>query len=354
VQHTGITNTDSLNSFITKTIQFIAMQIQKSFPGVPIYPVLGNNDDFCGDYMIQQNDPFLPVFAKAWAASIDSVKGVNTFSQTVPTGGYYMTSLPGYPDHVIIGLNSIFFSPKDTSKCLAVDTSEGQNEINWLAKTLASCKQQNKKVWFTCHIPPGADVYSSLKHQGDPAKCLEHIKMMWKNEYLSQFLALENQYKDIITGGLAGHTHMDDFRVISDPAQAPISFFHICPSISPIDGNNPSYVLFTYDPATMIMQDYTKYVFQGLQSGATDTWTLSYDFDKTYHVTQLTGQSMAGAWSAMNTDTTMRGNYLLNYGGGKTSVTPTVWKPYICGIGDLPQLSFGSCACDTTLMKKKK
>jgi len=49
-------------------------------------------------------------------------------------------------------------------------TTAGHPEITWLQQTLDSCAAHNKKVWFTCHIPPGADAYASLHHQDKSEK----------------------------------------------------------------------------------------------------------------------------------------------------------------------------------------
>jgi sphingomyelin phosphodiesterase acid-like 3 len=345
-QYTGITNADSMHLFITKTIQFIALEIQQNFPGIPVYPVIGNNDEFCGDYMSQPNDPFLSMFANTWKPFLDSTKGENTFSQTVPQGGYYAASLPGFPDHIIIGLNTIFFSPKDTSTCQQPDTTAGQTELNWLSQTLAACRKEKNKVWFTCHIPPGADVYSSLKHQDDEKECEKHVKMMWKPQYSEQFLALEEQYSDVIVAGLAGHTHMDDFRLLQDASGKPVSFFHINPSISPIFSNNPGFQLFSYDVASMQLLNYTTYVFQGFQNQTDLSWKAEYDFAKTYHVKQIDAQSLAATWKSIYTDTLVRNNYLDHYSMGSAAAKPTLWEPYWCGIGDISKADFVSCACD--------
>ncbi|HEU4717261.1 MAG TPA: metallophosphoesterase, partial [Bacteroidia bacterium] len=44
---TGTKMQDALprEAFITKTIEFIALELVKEFPHTPVYPVLGNNDD---------------------------------------------------------------------------------------------------------------------------------------------------------------------------------------------------------------------------------------------------------------------------------------------------------------------
>lgn len=342
--YTGIDNTDSLNNFITKTTQFIAMELGKQFPNVPVYPVLGNNDAFCGDYMIQPDNGFLKVFEQTWAPFLDSVKGMNTMAKTFPSGGYYAASLPGFPDHVIIGLNTIFFSPKDIGGCGSFDTTYGHVEMKWLEEMLASCEKQNKKAWITCHIPPGGDVYSSLNHMGKP-DCEQHLKMMWKAEYDSAFIALENKYKNTITGGLGGHTHMDEFRLIDDASGNPISFFHINPSISPIDGNNPGFQLFTYDPKGMMMLDYKSYVFQGIQNPSNMTWPEEYDFNTTYNQKELTGATMGNTWTNFYSDSISRSKYLLYYANSAPLVDQSQWRAYMCCIGNAGNATYAKCIC---------
>jgi sphingomyelin phosphodiesterase acid-like 3 len=341
---TGIKTTGALENFITKTIQFIAKELMEKFPGTPIYPVLGNNDDFCGDYMIQPHDPFLPVFSKAWASALNSIKGENTFAKSVDSTGYYMASLPGFPNHVIIGMNSIFFSAKDSSTCLGMDTTSGHVEMNWLNQTLASCQQKNMKVWLTCHIPPGVNVKSTAKDlDKNPGDC--KIKMMWKEDYNNEFLALENQYSSVIVGGLAGHTHMDDFRVVSDTSGKPISFFHINPSISPIDSNNAGFQLFTYDPASMVMLNYKTYEFQGLEKPNDPTWEEEYDYHDTYLANELSGQAFYNIWQTFSSDKKMREKYQHFYGGGSTKSEAKPWKYFGCGLDNMTQQGFENCSC---------
>jgi hypothetical protein len=339
-------DTALMNSFITKTIQFIAMELEKQFPGVPVYPVLGNNDEFCGDYLIQPNNAFLTVFKNTWAPSLDSAGIKNTYAQTFASGGYYAASLPNAPGHVIIGMNSMFFSPKDTGGCGSYDTTYGHVEMQWITNVLDSCAKNNLKVWFTCHIPPGADAYSTLKHLDDSTACEEHVKMMWKPEYNEQFIALQNQYKNTITGNLGGHTHMDEFRIVPDSSGNPLSFFHINPSISPIDSNNAGFELFTYDTASMVMKDYQKYVFNGVSAvSAVTNWTMEYDFGNTYNVNQLTGATMGTVWQNLQSNPVSRANYMLYFGDGQPLIQPQNWQSYWCCIGQMHQAAFASCAC---------
>jgi sphingomyelin phosphodiesterase acid-like 3 len=44
---------------VRETIQFLALQLEQTFPDTPILPALGNNDSYCGNYQLQPQGPFL-------------------------------------------------------------------------------------------------------------------------------------------------------------------------------------------------------------------------------------------------------------------------------------------------------
>ncbi|HEU4718296.1 MAG TPA: hypothetical protein VFU15_10700, partial [Bacteroidia bacterium] len=271
---------------------------------------------------------------------------VNTFEKMVDTAGYYAASLPGHPDHVIIGMNSIFFSAKDSSRCLPTDTSSGHAELNWIRRQLNSCREKKMKVWFTCHIPPGVNIKSTADGMQKTGKdCPKKVKMMWKEDYNTEFLALENEYRDVITGGLAGHTHMDDFRVITDAAGKPVSFFHINPSISPIDGNNPGFQLFTYDPGTMQMLDFVTYAFGGPGDAPGPDWKKEYDFDTAYGVSALDANGFYDAAKTICSHGKKQKDYEAYYEMGSKQIKLEPWDAYACGFTHLDRAGFAGCAC---------
>ena len=49
-------------AFVLKTISYVLGELRASFPGIPIYTALGNNDSGCEDYKF---DPDSDFFAKA-------------------------------------------------------------------------------------------------------------------------------------------------------------------------------------------------------------------------------------------------------------------------------------------------
>ena len=100
------------------------------------------------------------------------------------------------------------------------------------------------------HIPPGVDSYSTAKKW--MALCAGgKPKMFLSSEALPEMLA---GYGDVVQLAIFAHTHMDEVRLLTpaktDAAQKPVAVKMVA-SISPIDGNNPSFTLAAIDPGDM-------------------------------------------------------------------------------------------------------
>src|SRR5215212_5352400 len=59
-------------AFVTRTIAYVAGAIRKAWPGVRVYPTLGNNDSDCGDYAVAPNGAFLANFRDIWSPIVGS------------------------------------------------------------------------------------------------------------------------------------------------------------------------------------------------------------------------------------------------------------------------------------------
>src|SRR5258708_28875712 len=70
-------------AFVTKTIAYVASAFRKAYPGVRVYPTLGNNDSDCGDYAVAPNGAFLADFRDVWSPIV----GSRSFGRRFPTGG---------------------------------------------------------------------------------------------------------------------------------------------------------------------------------------------------------------------------------------------------------------------------
>ena len=118
-------------------------------------------------------------------------------------------------------------------------------------------------MWLLMHIPPGINSFNSAQvvlAGGTPVA-------FWQPELTSRFLQLVQRHRRVLRMAFAGHTHMDDFRVIRT-AGAPDLACKIAPAISPIYGNNPGYQVYEYVRKTGVVQDYRTYYLTNLKDKA--------------------------------------------------------------------------------------
>src|SRR5262249_40120753 len=149
-------------TFVTKTIAYVASALRETFPGVRLYPTLGNNDSACGDYEVEPDGPFLASFHDIWNPLVDS----RSFDRRFPTGGYYHADVAGLRDVRIIALNTNFFSTKYKNACGKPGPDSGLRQLEWLDAELSLARKDGKRVWLLFHIPPGMDVYDSVTYGG--------------------------------------------------------------------------------------------------------------------------------------------------------------------------------------------
>lgn len=327
---------DNYSGFVDKTIAFITLMFNKYLPGLRVYFCLGNNDSDTGDYQIVPDGAFLHNTATGFAANfIKDTENQKSFNQTYPVGGYYVITPPNSPNTSIISLNTVFFSVKYTVK---TDDDPGKKQLDWLENQLKDAKQRSKKVWLLLHIPPGTNVFSSVsKNQYVP---------MWQLQYNDRFIQIVKENAAIITGGFAGHTHMDDFRVLFQlptPAQ-PVSLIRICPAISPEFGNYPGYQQFTYDRKGFSLVDYdTHWLNLEITDPATAVWQKEYRFSTAYGQNAITANSLLAIYNGLDTNPTWRGLYTNYYNVGNLSlpvITDANFKAYRSGIGNWTEDGF--------------
>lgn len=330
-------NGESYSAFVDETFTFLAMMFNKYIPGKRIYFSLGNNDSDVGDYEIIPDGAFLhetaDILSDRWIKDPFNQK---SFNDTYPTGGYYSIMPLGIPGTRIISLNTNFFSAKYVNK---VSFDPGAQQLDWLEKQLAQAQQNKEKVWLMYHIPPGANVYSSIgKKQYVP---------MWQQTYNDRFVGILKTYTSVLTAGFLGHTHMDDFRLLTQgqPQQA-IVYFKIGPAISPQFGNNPGYQQMTFDPRAFTLLDYTVFYLNLDINPPSAAFQSEYSFGKTYSQTIITPATILSTYLSFNTDPARQKLYMNFYGvsvTNKPQMTTDTFKPYWCGIGNLVQADYSSC-----------
>lgn len=80
-------------TFVEKTLVYVLGELDASFPGIPVYVALGNNDSDCGDYRLDSGSEFL----KATGAEITRkfpISERQAARESFTAGGYYSVTLP--------------------------------------------------------------------------------------------------------------------------------------------------------------------------------------------------------------------------------------------------------------------
>ena len=264
--------------FVRKTMQFIAQQLQASFSTTPIIPTLGNNDEECGDYQLQPGGPFLADTLPILRAYLGGAAGPR-FDQDWKSYGNYSVTVAGTR---VLSTNTNFFSIYYRNACGSPgDSDPGRATLAWLEGQLAAAQQAQEPVWLLYHIPPGIDGYATLKRGACPGRMIP----MWKAAYAEPFFALLRRYAGTVVASFAGHTHMDDFRLIGD-AGGRYAFVLITPAVSPIFGQNPAFRTLSYDSAGGIL-DHTTYGLTNLPAAAPATWRAEYTFTQQWQLPRV-------------------------------------------------------------------
>ena len=112
-----LANPQSYRAFTSKTIRFLANEFHRRYPRTPILATLGNDDSYCGDYMLTPDGPFLKMFADTWEPLLAADVDHNVFQATFSQGGQYAVRLPGTKNQRLIVLTSVFFSVTYDNVC---------------------------------------------------------------------------------------------------------------------------------------------------------------------------------------------------------------------------------------------
>jgi sphingomyelin phosphodiesterase acid-like 3 len=322
------------SAFADSTMAFMARWMGGIYPSdVPIYPAIGNNDSGCNDYGMDTQ--FQRSAARSWAPLAQRGGRAPGFVAAFDSGGYY-TARPPASGATLVMLNDIYWSRSYDAAC---GPDRGAREFQWLGGVLRDARAARGRVWLASHIPPGGDIYSSLKHPSDPT-------LMFTAPYPTAFDSLVRAYADVIALHLTGHTHMDEFRVY-DAGGSGVPDVGV-PAVSPVFGNNPGFASLQLDPSGNVL-DYTAYAFTG--SGAAPQpgaggWIALFDFGRLYRQPSVTGAAIDAAAALIASDSTVRAAWELNYAGGRPGQNPTSanWQGYWCAIRNLEGPTYAACA----------
>jgi sphingomyelin phosphodiesterase acid-like 3 len=323
--------------FVRKTLEFLTARLTAVFPGKPVIPAVGNNDDFCGDYAIEPRGPFLSMLREVWEPLLGGRPG--TFARTFPIGGFYSLPHPTVPKLRVVVLNTVFFSRKYKNACGEGGDPAGF-ELGWLEATLDAAARDGERVWLIFHIPPGIDVYATLGNGVCPSTPVP----LWGADDATGFFQVLADNGGLIAAAFAGHTHMDEMRL--PPS---MSFLHGTPAVSPIFGNNPGFQVFSYLRSSGELLDERTYFLNLVAPVPAPRWELEYGFQQAYGQTGYDGAALRSVRDSVASSAEVRDRYMTFYpmGSYQSSADKANWRAYWCGIDHFTPADFASCVCPT-------
>jgi sphingomyelin phosphodiesterase acid-like 3 len=337
-------------AFVLKTLSFVVRELRAAFPEMPVYVALGNNDTGCGDYKLDANGSFLAEAGKIIAEGLPPTEREAAISQFA-AGGYYSVSIatPMHDTRLIV-VNDLFLSPKYTTCAGKSDTAAATAQMAWLEQQLTEAQKAGQQVWVMGHIPPGIDPYSTA----------EKLRNVCGGEKAVTFLA-SNQMADLLVDhssvvrlAIFAHTHMDEMRLLKPEGKAgndSTVAVKMVSSISPVDGNNPSFTIARVDPSTAVLEDY-EVIAASNQTGVATRWVKEYDYRETYHENQFTPATLGKLLVEFRADSTastaISQAYIRDYFVGDASLLLSpFWPQYVCALDNRTSKSFAACVCSS-------
>jgi sphingomyelin phosphodiesterase acid-like 3 len=347
------------SKFAAKIVEFVAIELHVAFPKSPIYLAMGNNDSGCGDYEEDHDSGYLDRGAKSFANAVLSKGNQQDILSEFPQLGDYNVKLPvPFTNTRLIVLQDLFESKRYATCKGASSDAEAKQQVAWLAAQLKEAKAKGEHVWVMAHIPPGIDGYSTAK-KGNV--CTDGDK---PTEFLSSEALGDtfSEYTGTISLVLLGHTHMDEMRLYSSKSGAIPA--RLTPSITPVDGNYPSFTVGIVDPKKAELLDYTVYAADN-QTGIGTKWSAEYSFDKTYGYNSFSAKSLASLTAEFIADKTgksahaqsYQSYYFVNPGDSllmnvaKSAQWSTLWPMYPCAMTQDHKKDYIGCTCPASAAK---
>jgi sphingomyelin phosphodiesterase acid-like 3 len=332
--------------FLAKSMEFMARMFDERFPEAPIILTLGNNDNPRGNYDVKPGEPFLGLMAKAWQRNVSKGGSAGSFGDGFPAMGHYDMPHPKVNGGRFVVSNATFMTAGYGKLYPANKGGDraGKAELAWLEKTLEGARKNGEKVWLVYHEPNGADERRSVA-----SGCAKGPVPIWQKKFDTAFRALLKKYAKTVEVIFAGHTHRDEFRLISDGGP-PFAAVHVAPSVSPSSNSNPAFKLYTYQPESGDILDSTTYVLANLETAKNAgeaNWSREYDFAQAYG-TPPTLAGFAQVYARLGSDPETRKSYRAFFGTGSAKnmfITDATWEAFRCGIGHADMDAYQACRC---------
>jgi predicted phosphodiesterase len=316
---------NSADAFINKTALFVMQQIRAAAGTIPVIFAVGNCDSYTG---YGPDSVFLASTADSYYTELlNSLPDQQVFMNTFLAGGYY--SLDLFEEQLkVISLNTIMCS----SLIMEDYSAQVSAQFTWLGAQLASARMAGQKVWIVMHVPLGIYISGVTESSGQ----LTGVAMMWYDEYQTGFLNILAEYPGLISFALAGHTHMDEYRILS-----PECALDVTPGISPVFGNDPAYKIFTVDNSTFAPVDYRSIKYP--LAAAPNSFSDYYLFTQAYSMPSCSTASLVQLIPELAANSAAQALFRSYYYSGSASqntITTLNWPVYWSCVGNVTELDF--------------
>jgi sphingomyelin phosphodiesterase acid-like 3 len=332
--------------FLAKTLRFMALMFDRQFPAAPSIPTLGNNDNARDNYDVTPGEPFLALMAQAWLGNVGKGGSAGSFAADFPDMGHYDRPHPTVKGGRFVVANATFMTAGHGKIYPAATGGDepGKAELVWLEQTFEGARARGERVWLVYHEPNGADERRSVANG-----CAEGPVPIWRKPFDAAFLALLQKYAPLVEVIFAGHTHRDEFRLLSDDGP-PLAAIHVAPSVSPSSNSNPAFKLYSYQRATGALLDSATYILANLETAKTAGeahWVREYGFAQAYGVPP-TLEGLIQVYVKLGSDPETRRRYRAFFAAGSTKnafITDPTWDAFKCGIGHADIEDYQACWC---------
>lgn len=271
---------------VVETLRQVTDWISKAFPGVPVFPCLGNHDfDPSNNWPEEKRarwlyEPLGAMWGPDGAGWLDA-----TAAASVARNGGYGQAF-GEAKLRVIAPNTNYWAWYNTFESLEQNatTSAADRHFQWFAEELTLAEANGEAVYVVGHHPP-------IGQDGGNA-----IDNFWPLNTM-KYQTLAQKHKGRIRAHFYGHEHYDEWRVLRE-----------CAATVPMDGSSgvnscggdpfgvvfvaqcmsncadPGVRLWKYDDATFDVTDYDQYLHpEGAPSKIRDdAWYHAYNFKETY------------------------------------------------------------------------
>jgi sphingomyelin phosphodiesterase acid-like 3 len=356
---------DNYRAFVEKSIDYVMDELYGTYPNVPVYIALGNNDSDCGDYRLDPHSEFLAAVAKEVTKDFSTAER-QAAEVSFAAGGYYAASLPSPIQNArLLVLNDIFMSKSYATCSGKPDTTAAEAQLAWLRQQLAEARANKQKVWVMGHIPPGVDLYATASKMIDVCGGRDPV-MFLSSEILTDALT---DSADVIELAIFAHTHMDEIKLLKAEtpdahpavpqnitaetkgvaAESKAIAMKEVSSISPINGNRPSITLAQVDPTTAVLRDYKVFTASN-RTGVDAIWSEEYDFNRSYNEAEFDKSSVhhliTGFAADSGAKTQPSRSYIQDFStGSRLTELQMFWPEYVCSLSNHTRQSFRACVC---------